>query len=94
MEHTINLGICRQAIMKLDSVNVDIHEMLEDDDIKPETRDTLEKMADIVCVLEATLTNMASEEIGEDEFLSEEMQMDEIDPYPVAEMDDILNEEI
>ena len=89
--NTFPLGVCRQAIMKLDSANIDINEMIEDEDMTEDNREILRNISEYLCVFQAALTNLAAEVMGEEEFLSETLQMDEIDEYPTS---DILETEI
>lgn len=78
----IPLGLCKQAVMKLDSALVDINEIREDPDLTPDQKATFETLSDIICRVQANIVNIVAEECGEEEFLSEIVDMDEIDPYP------------
>lgn len=82
MEGKFPLGLCRQAVMKLDSFAGDIREIMEDPDIDNVDKENLSKMAEMAGMMMANIVNMVSREIGEEEFLSEDFEMDNIDEYP------------
>lgn len=87
------LGIMKQAIMKLDSANVDIKEALEDEDLTREDKETLNQISDVIPSIEAALYSIISKEMDEDEFTSETVEMDEIEEFPEKEID-LMEEEI
>lgn len=94
-EHGLPLGLCRQAMMKFDSAITDIHEIMEGYDISQEDRESFETIVDIVMTVQAHLLNMATRECGEEEFLIEDFDMDDIDPYPeMIDQTDMLDEEV
>lgn len=76
------LGILRQAVMKLESFAGDIREAAEDEDIEPTDKENFEKMAEMAGIMMANIVNTVSRELGEEEFLQEEFDMDAIDEYP------------
>lgn len=84
-ENTLPLGIMRQAMMKLDGFITDIRECVEDDDISPADKEQFEIIAELAGNIQAVLTNMAMQEIGEEDFLNEQPELDEIDPFPGSE---------
>ena len=87
----IPLGLCKQACMKLGSFLEDIHEIKEDPDLDPEDREVFEKISDISAIMMANIVNIVSKEMGEEEFLNEEVPMDEISEYPETDiLDDPL----
>ena len=93
MDMNFPLGLCRQAIMKIDSANTDVHEMIEDTDIPQDKKEILYNISEYLCLIEASLTNLATDSDDETEFLSEELQMDIIEPFPAYEPD-ILDTEV
>jgi len=89
--YKLPLAIIKQAVMKIDSANTDMHEIANDESMSDEDRILINQMADVLCMMEATLINIANEEIPEAEFLAEDLIMDEIEPYPMEEEpEDIL----
>lgn len=94
VKYKIPLGLCKQAFMKLESFSSDIREIIEEEDLDPIDRENFEKMVEISGFMMANIINIIKKECGEDEFISEEIDMDPIDPYPGEEIDiDILNQE-
>lgn len=90
-EHKLPLGICRQAVMKLESFALDIREILEDEELDPVDKQNFTIMAEVAGTMMANIINIVSREIGEEEFLAEEIGMDKIDPYPGMD-DDIMDQ--
>ena len=94
-ESKLPLGICKQAIMKLDSFMNDINEIAEDEEISKEDKDKFLYMSEVVGNMLATIENMINREIDEEVFIKEEIGMDEIDEYPeFTDEDDILDSQI
>lgn len=91
--YKIPLGLCKQAVMKLDSFINDINEIREDADIDPEDKETFDQISEIAGTMIAAITNIVSKEINEDDFLNETIDMDEIDPYP-GDDTDILDQSV
>lgn len=89
----IPLGLCKQAALKLESFISDICEIKEDPDLDPQDKDDFEKMIELAGTMEAVIVNIVSKECEEDEFMGEEIDMDEIGTYP-GDAEDILEEEI
>ena len=89
--HKLPLGIMKQAVMKLDSALSDLHEIACDDDIDETDKNDFEDMSECISNIIAAITIKASKEIGEEEFIRENINMDEIEPYP-GEVKDILDE--
>lgn len=85
------LGICKQAIMKLESAMVDLKEVAEDEDVSKDDREMFDSLGEYVGNVIAVITNAVMGEMEEDAFLAEELEMDEIEPYP-GEVADILDE--
>lgn len=54
----------------------DIHEIKEDEDLSPEDRQTFEQIVETSGEMMAAIVNMVTKEIGEDEFLSENVAVD------------------
>ncbi len=90
MEYKLPLGVCKQAILKYESALNDINEILSDEDIDDEQRETFSTIAEYTGNIIAHIYNEVSSEIGEEEFLAEQIEMDKIDNWP-GENDDILN---
>lgn len=57
----------------------DIHEIKEDEELSPEDRQIFEQIAEISGEMMAAIVNMVTKEMGEEEFLSEDVVMDKID---------------
>lgn len=97
-EKGLPLGICRQAVMKLESALNDFNEIMEDESINDEQRYVFETLAETTGRVMASIVNMVSQEIGEEEFLGEQIEMDKIDAYPDGsypeEEMDILDQEL
>ena len=86
------LGIIKQGCLKLESFIVDMQEVLEDEDFKdPNDRETITRITEMANTMEAALVNLVTQEIGEEEFISEKIQMDELGDFPEIERD-ILDE--
>lgn len=83
----IPLGLCKQAVMKLESFMTDIQEIKEDPDVSSEDKENFEKMSEIAGFMAANIVNIISKECDETEFLNENVPMDEIDSYPGDDID-------
>ena len=86
----IPIGLCKQAVMKLDSFLTDINEILEDPDIEDDDRDTFNTIKETGNLMIAHIVNIVSKEMSEEEFETTDVQLDEIDSYP-EDNDDILD---
>lgn len=93
-KYVLPLGICKQAVMKIESAMTDILEIKEDPDISDDHKYAMEGCAEILGQVMAVISNIVSEEMDEDEFLAEIIDMDEIEAYPEAPAEDIMNGEI
>lgn len=89
----IPIGLCKQAVMKLDSFLTDINEILEDLDIEDDDRDTFNTIKETGNLMIAHIVNIVSKEMNEEEFETTDVQLDEIDSYP-EDNDDILDMDI
>lgn len=78
----IPLALAKQAFMKLESAMSDINEIKEDPDMTEREIHMMESVSEMLGTAMSVIINLVSEELGEDEFLSEEINMDKIDPYP------------
>lgn len=76
------LGILRQACMKLESFSTDIREILEQEELDPADKQDFETMVELSNRMLATIVNMVNKEMGEEEFLSEQPEMDVIGEWP------------
>ena len=76
IKYRVPLGLCRHAVMKLDAFMADIHEIKEDEDLSPEDRQTFDQIVETSGEMMAAIVNMVTKEIGEDEFLSENVAVD------------------
>ncbi len=83
----IPLGLCKQALMKLESALGDINEIREDPDLDEETKYQFEQMAEIAGNMMAAIVNIVSREMGEEEFVAETIAMDPVDPFPDQTLD-------
>lgn len=95
-QNRLPLGLFKQAVMKLDSFLSDIAEIKEDEDINDIEKQNLNTISEMGQTMLAHLINMVSSEIDEEEFLNENIEMDEIDAFPETEIEtkDIIDEEI
>lgn len=89
----IPIGLCKQAVMKLDSFLTDINEILEDPDIEDDDRDTFNTIKETGNLMIAHIVNIVSKEMSEEEFETTDVQLDDIDSYP-EDNDDILDMDI
>ena len=80
------LGILKQAVMKLDSANTDIKDAMADEDLTPDDVEALGQVSEILQNTEAYLYSMVSQEMDEDEFANEEVEMDEISEFPESDI--------
>lgn len=91
----IPLGVLRQAVMKLDSAMGDIREAREDDDLDENEKYALEGSSELIGQVMAIIVNIVNQEMEEDDFIAEQIDMDDIDNYPGLESDeDLLDQEI
>lgn len=94
----IPLGLCKQAYMKLESAMSDIMEIKEDDDLSSEDKETFNTMGETLGLMMAHIVNIVSKEMNEEEFLNEDVGMDNIDAYPgdepEEEPEDIMDNQI
>lgn len=78
----IPLGICKQAIMKLDSFLTDINSIKEDESLTDEEYEKFNLISENACAMMALITCMVIDEVSEEEFENMAVPMDPIDPYP------------
>lgn len=69
------LGLCRHLVAALDCALTDVREIMEED-LPPEDMNNLEILSDVLGNSMALITNMVSGEIGEEDFMSEEIDLD------------------
>lgn len=89
----IPLGLCKQAALKLDSFMGDCHEIIQDPDLEEEDKQLFETMIETASVMAAHIVNIVSKEMGEEEFLNENIPMDDIGSYPGDDID-IMDEDV
>lgn len=89
IDYKIPLGLCKQAVMKLDAFIADVNEIKEDPDLEPEDRQDFETMSEMACTMLATIVNIVNKECEEEVFLGEKIPMDEIDSYPEDQIEEI-----
>lgn len=80
------LGLCRQAVLKLESAASDIREIIEEEGLDATDKENFEKMAEIIGVMMANIVNIVSKEIGEEEFLAEQPELDDIGQWPGSDV--------
>lgn len=80
-KHKIPLDLCRQAALKLDGFIADVYEIREYENLVSEDRQILGQIAETAGEMLAAIIAMASKEMEEEEFLSNDMSMNEIDGY-------------
>lgn len=93
-QHRIPLGLCKQAFMKLNSFMVDIYEIKEDEDLTEDEKYEFSQMAEVAGMLAARILNIVKKECEEEDFLNEDVTIDEIDNYPEKTEIDLLDEDI
>lgn len=86
-EYKLPLGLLRQAVMKLESFQTDMREASEEEGIDADDKENFDKMAEMSGLMMAHIINIVGKEMGEEEFLSEELEMDNIDPFPGTDTD-------
>lgn len=91
-EYKVPIGLCKQAVMKIESAMVDVLEIREDELLSDENKYAMNGIAEILGQINAVIVNIVSSELGEEEFLSEIVEMDPIDPYPENDVD-IMDQE-
>ena len=87
-DYKLPLGLCKQAVMKLDAFITDVREIVEDPDLEQEDRQDFETMAEMAGTMLATIVNIVNKECEEAVFLGEKIPMDDIDEYPEDPSDD------
>ena len=90
-ESRLPLGICKQAIMKLESAMNDINDIACDEDVDQVDQDDFKMMNSYLSNIISSITVKVMNEMGEDEFIAEQIDMDPIDEFPES---DILDEKI
>lgn len=97
-ENGLPLGLCRQAVLKLESAMNDFNEIIEDESLNDEQRLLFEELSEVTGRMMASVVNVVSAEMDEDTFLGERIAMDHISmnedgSYPEEEID-ILDQEL
>lgn len=93
----IPLGLCKQAVMKLDSFLTDITEIMGDPDLSPEQLETFNTIKETANLMIANIVNIVASEMDEEEFMGVNVEMDKFESYPdnnEIEDEDILNTNI
>ena len=90
-ENNLPLGICKQAIMKYESALADVREIIEDENIQDSDKDDFVYIAEYTGSIIANMYNKVMQEMGEEEFINESVNMDEIDKWP-GDCDNVLDE--
>lgn len=93
MEGKLPLGICKQAIMKYDSAMADVNEIINDEDIPEQQRELFRTISEYTGNIIALIYNEVQQEMNEEDFIAESIDMDEIDTWP-GESSNILDDEI
>lgn len=93
-QHRLPLGLCKQAFMKLDSFMGDIYEIKEDEDLTEDEKYEFTQMAEIAGMLATRILNIIKKECEEEDFLNEDVTIDEVDNYPEKTEIDLLDEDI
>lgn len=91
--NTLPLGLCKQAVMKLDSFSADIREIIEDENLSPEHKLMFTQMVEMSGTMMAGILNIVSNEMDEESFVAETIDMDTIPEFP-EDMSDLLDKEI
>ena len=92
-ESRLPLGIMKQACMKLDSALNDINEVLEDQEVSDKDKEDFITIKEYIGNIMAVIMNKVLREMDEDEFLNENINMDNLnDEY--EEVDSLLDNAI
>ena len=85
--------IAKHAVMKLDSLLTDLHELNEEETITESVKRQISELIYKTSMIEAVMVNLlrTKDDTDDNEFINESVEMDEIEPYPesVLEIDDI-----
>lgn len=92
--HRLPLGLCKQAFMKLDSLISDLHEIKEDEDLTADEKYEFIQMAEVAGIIATRILNIVKKECNEEDFLNEDVRLDEIDMYPEKVESDIFDEPV
>lgn len=82
MDNSFPVTTLKHAIMKLDSFQTDIQEIREEDGVQEEIKNTIDEIAELASIMEASLYSIVSKVTDEEEFNSAEVELNEIDEYP------------
>jgi len=86
------LGLYKQACMKLDAFTSDLFLIQEDASCTDDDKVELSCACNLCGDIGARLLNIIKRECNEDEFLSEDLPMDDIDDWPEPEDEDVGEE--
>lgn len=88
------LGLCKQAMLKIEAAMQDFNEIAEDENLNDEQRLLFESLSEISGQMMASIVNFVNDEISEEDFLNEHIDMDILtEDYP-ADENDIMDESI
>lgn len=91
--YSLPIGLCKQAVMKLDSAMIDISESMEQENISPDNKLMFEQIREMGNNMIAAIVTAVNKEMGEDEFMGETIDMDPIDEYPTNDAE-VMDTEI
>lgn len=95
MDNKLPLGLCKQATMKLDSALSDLNEVEQDPEISEEDREAFREINASLEMIMAAIYVRVMDEMDEEVFINENIDMDKIDPWPGERMvEDIMDEVI
>lgn len=89
-ENKLPLGLIKQAILKMESALTDLREIIEDEDIEDDDKDDFVELAEYSSNIIAVLYNKVNDD---EDFINENVKMDEIGTWP-GELNDIMENEI
>ncbi len=89
-EKKLPLGLIKQAILKMESALTDLREIIEDEDIEDDDKDDFVELAEYSSNIIAVLYNKVNDD---EDFIKENVKMDEIGTWP-GELNDIMENEI
>ena len=89
-EKKLPLGLIKQAILKMESALTDLREIIEDEDIADDDKDDFVELAEYSSNIIAVLYNKVNDD---EDFINENVRMDEIGTWP-GELNDIMENEI
>lgn len=80
-DNKLPFGLLKQVTMKFDSVTSDLLEIAEDEDLDEQHKQEFRDMAAAIMSMGTRVLCIVSQEMDEDEFTNEDIEMDTIEEY-------------